>query len=1155
MSNFSFLAQEYQPLMQAALGAEQLVHADPRASLMRNRHALEQLLHWLYTHDRELFMPYDRSLNALLSHQDLQKIVPQRIMDKMRLIQRVGNQAVHGQVNIQVSDAMHLIRELFHVFYWFARKYTLSSSAASLADLTFQESAVPRLISMQDAVRLTREQLKKQADQLQGDMAQQHEALEKREAEIAAQAATLAERERLLAQIDAELAQKRAELAQAKLENSKLPDTHNYNEADTRKYIIDLLLREAGWEVGKNAKVEVPVQDMPSPSGAGAVDYVLYGDDGKALAIIEAKRSMAGPEQGQQQAKLYADSLEKQTGFRPVIFYTNGHTTMLWDDLRAPPRQVQGFYTAKELQLTISRRAQNQQGSSLSDLTVNAAIVERAYQVRAIRAMSNAFERGDRAGLLIMATGTGKTRTAIALVDVLMQANMVQRVLFLADRTSLVNQATNAFKAHLPKSSPVNLVTEKSGQGRVYLCTYQSMIGLIDQINEDGTRKYGIGHFDLIIIDEAHRSVYQKYGVIFKYFDSLLMGLTATPRDEVDRDTYHLFNLPTGVPTDVYGLEDAIKDGYLVPPKAHSVPLRFVREGIKYDDLTDEEKQHWDGLSWGDEPPPDEVSSSDINARLFNDDTIDKMLMHLMQNGLTVNGGDTLGKTIIFAVNQKHAEFIAQRFNNNYPQYKGKFARVITHATKYAQNLIDSFSIKELPEPQIAISVDMLDTGIDVPEVLNLVFFKAVRSKVKFLQMIGRGTRLCRDLFAPQQDKAEFYIFDYCGNFEYFNENPQGAKAALQEPLGKRLFKARLSVLSLLRAPDATLPADPVQQAAVQQLANSLTDSLHHEVASMNQANFIVRTELKHVEHFARRESWDTLDETEIGDLRAHVAGLPSELPGEHITAKLFDLLCYNTQIAILQKSRELAAYRKKLQEIAAQLETKQNIPGVAKHIVLISSIQTDEFWQDVTVPELEQVRRSLRDLIRLIEIQSSAIVYTMLKDTLGEMQAVDLPDIQTGVNMVQYRKKVESFIRANENHIAIAKLKRGLQLTPTDLNELERFVFEASEVESRERFLECFGADKSLPVFIRSLVGLDRAAVQAVFSQYLQGSTYNERQIRFMDMVIDHLTKNGVLQAHQLYEPPFNQIHYEGIDGVFKEAEADNIVQMIKQINDSAVA
>jgi type I restriction enzyme R subunit len=1157
VTNFQFLLPEFKPLYEPAKGAEQLVYSDPRACCMRTRHALEQAVHWLYEHDRDLRMPYDSGLNVLLTDRDFQRLLPPHIHQKTRLIQKLGNQAVHAGQPIGQLDALRLVRELFHVLFWLARSYTRASDPKSL-EASFDEKRVPKLVRAEEAIALTRDELKKQEARFQQQIAAQHATLEQREAAIAEQAATLAEREALLAQVNAKLAEARAELAQAKATNIVVPDTHDYDEADTRRFFIDVLLREAGWTVGGNASVEVPVTGMPNTQGEGFVDYVLWGKDGLPLAVVEAKRSLKDPDVGQQQARLYADCLEAEKGRRPLIFYTSGNTTWLWDDRRAPPREVQGFYTREELELAIQRRGMQDDPRALA---INTDIVERPYQHRAIRAMVEALATGRRAGLLTMATGTGKTRTAIALVELLMRANWVKRVLFLADRVALVNQAAGAFKEHLPDSSPVNLVTEKHGQGRVYLSTYPTMMGLIDQMDGD-TRRYGVGHFDLVIVDEAHRSVYQKYGAIFRYFDSYLVGLTATPRDEVDRDTYHLFGLETGVPTDAYSLDEAVADGFLVPPKAHSVPMKFVREGIRYDELSDAEKEHWESLDWGDragesKETPSEVAASDINKKLFNEDTVDKMLRHLMEHGLKVEGGDKLGKTIVFAVNQKHAEFIAKRFNHHYPHYNGEFARVITHAVTYAQSLIDDFGSKLNKLPQIAISVDMLDTGIDVPQVLNLVFFKAVRSKVKFLQMIGRGTRLCPELFAPGLDKTEFYIFDFCTNFEYFDENPKGALGGVAEPLGKRLFKARLDLLSLL--PDGkgkdghTLSDSPGDYDVLQPLRQSITDELHGEVAAMNLDNFIVRTEREHVVRFREPESWLALDHSALGDLRAHVAGLPSEREPEHIAAKLFDLICLNLQLAWVRSTADFVVYRDKVIELASELETKEAIPVVRAELALIQEVQTEEYWKDITLPMVEHVRRHLRSLIQFIERKASKPVYSVLTDQIGKASEVTLKDFSTGINLAQYKKKVEAYIRANENHVAIAKLKHNKPLTPTDLAELERFVYESEPVESRMRFEQCYGTERSLPAFIRSLVGLDRAAAKEAFGQFLDIGRYNSQQIRFIEMVIDRLTASGVVEPGQLYDPPFTGIHHEGLDGAFEDGDADAIIAVLADIKQKA--
>ena len=764
MSNFEFLESDFPSLAVTAKEAEKLVYISPQFALAAARTSLESLVLWLYQYDKKLTQPYDSSLHNLINDIKFKEIIPPYIWDKMDNIRMVGNSAVHGKKfkKLTTEETVNHIQHLFLMYTWFERNYGSPSKDRSQPNV-FKTELIPNAEPTQQ-ITANQAQLQKEIEAKEKEFAEQHKALREREQKLFELSANLEEREKLLADIDANVAQKRAEVEQAKLANSQVQDHTDYKESETRKLKIDLMLEEAGWEIGNTAKEEVPVSGMPSTSGNGAVDYVLYDVDGKPLAIVEAKRSSVDPDIGQQQAKLYADCLEKETGQRPVIFYTNGLKTRIWNDVQGgPPRLVHGFYTQAELKRLIERRKNN---PDLSSFPINTEIVERYYQTRAIKAMLAAFQRKERAGLLIMATGTGKTRTAIALVDVLMKANVVQKTLFLADRTSLVNQAHNAFKANLKDASFVNLLEDKNQVGRVYFSTYQTMMGLIDERNVDGTRKFGTGMFDLIIVDEAHRSVYQKFGEIFNYFDSLLVGLTATPRDEVDRDTYQLFGLEKGVPTDYYDLDQAIADGYLVPPKAYSVPLKFMREGVKYNELSEDEKLHWESLNWGTDVP-DEVSAAQVNKQLFNQDTVDKMLAHLMENGIKVEGGDVLGKTIIFAVNQNHANFIADRFNANYPKYDGKFARVITHSTTYAQDLIDQFSDKKSTTPQIAISVDMLDTGIDVPEVVNLVFFKAVRSKVKFMQMIGRGTRLCEDLFAPDEHKKEFFIFDYCSNFEY----------------------------------------------------------------------------------------------------------------------------------------------------------------------------------------------------------------------------------------------------------------------------------------------------------------------------------------------------------------------------------------------------
>ena len=597
---------------------------------------------------------------------------------------------------------------------------------------------------------------------------------------------------------------------------------------------------------------------MPSQSGEGRVDYALWGADGKPLALVEAKRARKDSRGGRQQAKLYADCLEKAYGRRPIIFYTNGRDHWLWDDAFYPPRAVSGFLKRDELEALLQRRSARK---PLAEAEIDAKIAKRFYQQRAIRRVGEAFEaQRQRKALLVMATGAGKTRTVIALIDQLMRANLVRRALFLADRLALVKQAHNAFKTHLSSAPLANLLEQHDAakndhQGaRVLVSTYPTMLGMIEEMS-GAERRFGPGHFDVIVIDEAHRSAYRKY------------RLTATPRHEVDRDAYALFEQKKGAPTDAYDLEDAVKDGYHALFKGVSVPLKLQREGISYDQLSDEDKEAWDALEWSEDGAiPERVDASELNTWLFNTDTVDKLWRQAMAEELKVAGGDRLSQTILFAKSSKHAQFIVERFDANYPHLAGGFARVIDYNTAYAQSLIDAFSDPDKP-PHLAVSVDMLDRGIDAPEVVNLVFFKAVGSKTKFWQMVGRGTRLSKDLFGPGADKTHFLIFDYCQNLEFFGANAQAVEAtAATTTIGERLFQARLDLIGAL---DEAEGGDP-------DLATSLRERLFEEAAGINPENFVAHPHRRAVERYQNRASWETLDSDARALIAEELAGLPS---------------------------------------------------------------------------------------------------------------------------------------------------------------------------------------------------------------------------------------------------------------------------------------
>jgi type I restriction enzyme R subunit len=1133
-SNFDFLQTKFPLLHTHATHAESMAYSAPRASCFYARFTLEQAVLWLYDNDPYLRLPYDTTLGALIHEQTFKDNLKPELFPKIRAIHKIGNEAAHSSKQITSTDSLRIVEDLFHFLYWLCRFY--SAHGKSLPTLSFDRTLIPHPNAQKD---LTQAQL------------------QELEAKLSQADTMRAIAEKRAQQTEQELEALKQELTALKQQNEAVADTHEYNEAETRRYLIDDLLKEAGWNIQRPDRTEYEVEGMPNEQEKGYVDYVLWGSDGKPLALIEAKRTSSSPTKGKQQAKLYADCLEKKFQQRPVIFYSNGYNHWIWDDTTYPPREIHGFLKKDELERILFRRRNRK---SLDLVLPNKTIVERSYQLEALRRITEAFDNQNaRKALLVMATGTGKTRVAISLVDLLMRANWVKRVLFLADRNALLTQAYRNFKTYLPTVTPVNLVEDNKVRvakdkmiesANVVLSTYPTMFNCISN-NNDTEVPFSPGHFDLVFIDEAHRGIYKKYHALFEYFDSLLVGLTATPRSEVHRDTYRIFDLEAGVPTFAYELDDAIKDKYLVPPKGIPVPFKFLRQGIKYNQLPDEEKEEYEEKFRDEETGelPDEVNAAAINKWLFNIDTVDQALRLLMEKGLKIEGGDRLGKTIIFARNHRHAEFIVERFDANYPHYKGSFARIIDSHDNYAQSLLDDFS-EPTKEPTIAVSVDMLDTGVDIPEVVNLVFFKPVYSRVKFNQMIGRGTRLCPDLFGVGQDKEKFFIFDLCGNFDFFNQELKESDPKLPESLTTRLVKTRLELSQVLQEKIDT--NQPTSHTDNHNLRESLLNILHQHVATMERKNFLVRRSLQKVEEFSQRERWNELSETDAEQIARSLAPLPNGLPKEDELAKRFDLLCLKLQLAILKSTEDFIELRDKLLDLLDRLEQKRTIPMVKEQLPFIESVQEETWWADVSPTMVESVRVRLRDLIKFIDRSQQAIVYTDFKDELGAVIEVDPPLYQTGFSPYQYRKKVEAYIREHQDHLTIAKLKRNVVLTDADLSELEKMLFSSVEIESRERFEEVYGKGTSLKLFIRQIVGLDRNAAKLAFTKYFEESNFTANQIRFVENIIDYLTQNGIMNPGLLYESPFTDIHDNGLDGLFEDDEADEIVSLVKSFNET---
>lgn len=1147
-SNFDFLNEHWSFLLEDALMVEASALRDPRTAAFYARRTLERALHWLYENDTALKAPYEKSLAAMIHEPTFKNNIKQGLFQDIRYVHRLGNLAVHAEQEVSPKEGMQACGAIFRFTGWLARVYTCGGAAPG----NFNISLLPKA----DVEEKSKSDQQAAVIELQTI----REQLEQKEKAEAAARAKAQQSEDELKQLKEQLS-----LLQAiKAENKKHIPAQDYTESQTRDQFIDLMLREAGWNPkGENVE-EFEVHGMPSAGGlregTGYVDYVLWGTDGLPLAVVEAKKTKVDPKVGKRQAELYADCLENRFKQRPVIFYTNGYSSWFWDDTEYPPREVEGFYTRDELQWLVNRRpgsdGKNKETGKrkLTELQPNPKITGRYYQMEACARVMETFDtQRKRKSLIVMATGTGKTRLSMSIVDMLGRGNWVRRVLFLADRTALVRQAKREFKKHLPNYSVKNLVERDKddvpvNDARIVFSTYPTMLNLIDGTKKDQADTFSVGHFDLIIIDEAHRSVYQKYGAIFDYFDSLLIGLTATPRDEVDRNTYKLFELDNGQPTYSYELDQAVADEFLVPPKAISVPLKFQRDGIKYNELSDEEQEEYERQEqFYDEETgelKEEIGSAALNQWLFNEDTVDKVLMHLMEEGLKVEGGDKLGKTIVFAKNSKHADFIVKRFDANYPHYAGKFCQKIDFSVKYAQSLIDDFSLVN-KLPQIAVSVDMLDTGIDVPEVLNLVFFKLVRSRTKFWQMVGRGTRLCEDLFGPGEHKKEFIIFDYCQNLEFFDENPQGYDSKPQASIKERIFNLRLQLAHAIQE------AQPDDDALVA-MGNEYKDKLHSVVNGLNLDNFIIRKQRATIEQFDKREHWDQLSEKDISKIGENLAGLPYP-DDDHETARRFDLLIHNLQIAVLTKSNRQTYYRSKVQDIAINLEDKKAIPMVAAELELILELQTEEWWQDVTLPMLESARKKLRDLIKFVDLGTAAEdVYTDFEDILIKEEAVTHDIVRPDPTMQDYRVRVEKIIRGHPDHITIRRLKNNEPVSRADIAALESMLFSEPKGVPKEKYQEIYG-DKPVGVLVRSIIGLNRNAAKQAFAEFLEQAPLHPDQINFLNEVVEYLVTNGVMEPKEMFEVPFTLHHDQGVVGILGQEMAGKIVELVKKINGNA--
>jgi type I restriction enzyme R subunit len=1100
-SNFSFLSKDpkYNEIEKACVEAEKAVGISNSAAALQTRRALEIAVKWTYRHDGDLTVPYQDNLSSLIHDYDFKEMLDPKLFPRIKFIISLGNRAAHTVQPINRDSAVQSLINLYDFISWIDYSYSTETYDKPFNKTLLQDGA----------------DLETKTRKMQEELAEKEAKWEKEKRKL----------ESLLKSKD-----ERQKTSKKRKENKASRD-FNYSdisEYKTRKIYIDHALELAGWNIGTNCLEEVEVKGMPNPSGIGKVDYVLYADNGKPLCVVEAKRTSVDPKIGKIQAKLYADCLEKEHGVRPLIFYTNGFETYLWDDTDYPERVTSGFLTKDELDWYFYRKTNKK---PIHNVKCSEKITDRAYQKKAVQAVCDTLTNGQRKGLLVMATGSGKTRTSVSIVDVLLNNGWIKNILFLADRRELVKQAKKSFVNLLPSLSICNLLDSKDDpNSRMVFSTYPTMMNSIDSAKtKDGSRLFTSGHFDLIIIDESHRSIYKKYQDIFTYFDGFLLGMTATPKSDLDVNTYSVFDIEDDVPTFAYELDEAISEEYLVNYNTIETKMKFIEEGIFYDDLSDAEKDEWEETF---EDDITEVSGDALNKFLFNSDTVNKVLQNLMEKGLKVEGGDTIGKTIIFAKSTKHADFILKQFNKLYPGKRNQ-ADVIYNGIKYVDSLIEDFSTKS-KKPYIAISVDMLDTGIDIPELLNLVFFKKVRSKAKFWQMIGRGTRLCVDLFGADLDKESFLIFDYCGNFEYFRVNQNGVEARSVKSLSENLFNVRVRIAQQLQHFD-------YQTEKYIEHRKKLVTELHKAVSDIDENLFSSRLRLEYIHRYNKISAWNSIGDDMARALEEHIAGLVNPIE-ENELAKRFDYLIYTIELAYLQG---LPAGKPKTRVIrtAERLSEKGNLPQIKKHEELITHIQTDDYWENADIFEHEKVRSALRDLLILLDKMNVATYYTNFAD---EVLEVNENPGEFGVSDLQsYRKKVNAYLTIHQDDIVVYKLRHNKELTGTDIKHLEKLLWE--ELGSESDYRKEFG-DEPLIKLVAGLVGLDRTSANKLFSDFISDQSLNSKQMEFVNLIVNHIVENGYLDKTILNDHPFNK--YGSITNLF-EGKRDTVIEIVKKINE----
>jgi type I restriction enzyme R subunit len=1120
--NFEPLRAVYPELANMGGYAEHYAHSDPESALVKLRNFAERLVDRVYDELKLQRVPQS-NLVDLLHNASFREVAQPLVLDKLHLLRRLGNRGAHGE-DVEAADAVRCVQEAWQLARWLHVSF-LGGQVNDFAE--FKQPPVEGIDSKAEFKR------KAKALAEENNLKEQRlrQALEELAALRAADRASTP-----AAQLVAPPTE--LELLQAGQASAAVANQLKFSEDNTRKWLIDRDLRMAGWDVptgtasSDSVGQEVEVPHQPTLTGKGYCDYVLWDDNGKPLAVVEAKKTQVDARAGQEQAKLYADALEKMHGQRPMIFYTNGHDIWVWDDAGGyPPRLVFGFFSKDTLQYRVGFQ-RREKLDLLRDVRPDPTIAGRLYQIESITRVAERFLQRHRRALVVQATGTGKTRVAIALAKLLIDARWVKRVLFLCDRKELRKQAKNAFNDFVQE--PIYVIGQANDVGkmdaRIYIGIYQGLI--------NDYEAFDVGFFDLIIADESHRSIYNLYGDLFKYFDAIQVGLTATPVEMVSRSTCRLFGCDYKLPTANYPLEQAIADRNLVPFRVVAHTTKFLRDGIKAAHMSDEQIAQLEDQ--GIDPNTLDFDAREIDDAVFNKDTNRVILRNLMDNGLRDADGQLPGKTIVFARNIDHARLLAELFDEMYPQFAGKFCRVIHSKEPRAEDLIDQFK-EPKGDLRIAISVDMLDTGIDVPEVVNLVFAKPVKSKVKFWQMIGRGTRLCKDLFGPNKDKSEFLIFDHWGNFAFHDLNVDEVEPTIPKPHTQRRYEARIELAALALSRSDLLAFDHLAK-QLQQDAIALPDGA-----------------------IAVRENWQAVQQARDAKLVHQFAPVTRQLLTDTVAplmsaldvrgqgdALRWDLLLSKAQGAAIAEPGKPNPQREEILEWVDRLPPHLN-PVRAKANEL-KTLRSDAFWQQPTFGQLDAMREALRGIVDLAEapIKPPPTPTTVLdvREEVAEYRVEHRSTNVKSVDFIIYRKAVQAALEPLfATDPVLQKVRRGEPITPEELDQLNSLLHTRNPNVDLATLRE-FYPDTAVPLahILRAIVGLDHEAVDAQFTAFAQSHALTSQQLRFLAMLKDHIRQFGAIAVAQLFDAPFNTLHAEGLGGVFpNQIQLDELVTLVR--------